>query len=336
MSIPTLLRAVLALVLSLAACGPSRVEFFPLSDEPIQTAALSCPPAPAPVCPAAPVLECPPPPVCPAAPVLECPPPPVCAPPPEPPAPVELSFSATAIEPLRAELQVEWAVRGCTPSDVEILGEAGQVVSIYQREPVPVVNVSRPGAPMIERLGLWVRVTCDDTRSHVAGPFIVTDVLRATEIHELNTEQPQAVITRLLHMPEGVFLLWADRVAVNDPTITMERLMVLDASGQKLREHGLAYHTTGEGTAPTQPFWFEETRLVWSGSSGRRSFYDYTTGAGSPQPYRVTTPPPPAFTFPGKPDALRSWGGFWARHADGTQRAWVGRGSVVALVDLGG
>ncbi|WP_375765665.1 hypothetical protein NR798_28635 [Archangium gephyra] len=248
-----------------------------------------------------------------------------------------LSFSATAVGPLRAEVAIEWDVRGCSPSGVELVGEAGQVVSVSRGDVVPVVNLTRPGSPMIERFGLWARVTCDDGRSQVAGPFIVQDVIRATEIRALNTDWPNSRRTRLLHMPEGVFLLWHDQPAINDPTVTLERLAVLDASGQEVRSHGLGQHVTGEAEAPSHPFWFEGSRLVWGGTpSYFRSFYDYTTGGGSPSPYIDRTAPPPAFTFPAKPDALRSWKGLWAPHADGSPRAWLERGSVVALVDLGG
>ncbi|MCY1077413.1 hypothetical protein [Archangium lansingense] len=321
MSRPTLMRALAALVLSLTACGPSRVELSPRPLDVIHTAALSCPPAPAPVCPAAPVLECPPPPVCP--------------PPPEPPAPVELSFSATAIEPLRAELQVEWHLRGCTPSEVEILGEAGQVVSIYHREPVPVVNVSRPGAPMIERLGLWVRVTCDDGRAHVAGPFIVTDVLRASQVVTLQLESGRTV-EHLTALPNGGLVVMTGLVAANDPTVTLNQFCAFKPDGTVFpRCEGMRQHVTGEPRADHP--WIEGTRVVAAPVPGAlRAWIDYETGAVRSSHIDHTPLPPEATIVPVRPAALQRWEGTWAPAVGDPGRAWVERAGVVALVSLGG
>lgn len=330
MPLPTLLPVLLALVLtSLAGCSePRRAEFFPLSDEPIQTAALSCPPVPA--CPAVP--ECPAP-----EPVPACPPPPVCLPPPEPPAPVELSFGATAIGPLRAEVAIEWDVRGCFPSGVEVLGEAGQVVNVGRNDLVPVVNLTRAGVPLLERFSVWARATCEDGRSQVAGPFTVTGAVRATEIRPLAMRYfPSAVATNLLHTAEGRFLLWGDDQAETDPTVTHKRLSVYDASGLELYYLQVGSHTTGQAPAPR--FWFEASRMVWPvyDSSGnvltKRIFWDYMTGVGGT--YNTTGALPPAFTFPAKPAALRAWDGLWAPHANDSSRAWVLRGGKVGLVNL--
>jgi hypothetical protein len=327
---PTLMPVLLAFVLaSFAGCSEPRPR-AELSGEPIQTAALSCPPVPA--CPAVP--ECPAP-----EPAPECPPPPVCPPPPEPPAPVELSFSAAVVGPLRAEVAIQWDVRGCSPSGVELLGEAGQVVIVRRDDVVPVVNLTRPGVPLIERFSVWARATCDDGRSQVAGPFILTGAVRATGIRSLVMRYfPSAVATNLRHTVEGGFLLWADDQAVTDPTVTHERLSVYDASGQELHHHQIGSHTTGQGEAPTRPFWFEGTRLVGQVYDSRgnrlpvRSFWDYMTQIGGT--YNTAEPPPPAFTFPANPDALRSWGGLWAPHANDSSRAWVLRGGKVGLVNL--
>lgn len=279
---------------------------------------------------------CPAPVVCPAAPV-ECPAPVVCPP---APAPVELSLTATVTGPLRAQVAIQWSARGCTPLGVELLGEAGHVVNLTSSGTVvDVINLTRPGSAMVARFGFWARLTCQDQRTQVAGPYIVTDTIRASQLTTFRTSgSTPPTLTYLEALPDGGWSVTWETPTINQPTTIRDVLQVMRADGSLIGGSQMDIGQRPIGTRRADHPWTVGTRVYVAPDSHPRlrAWIDHLSGEKQTRYVVGENEPIPAaaFTVTPVPAALTGWTGVIAPSLEAPDRYWVAKGTQLGLVDI--
>ncbi|MCP3137544.1 hypothetical protein [Pyxidicoccus xibeiensis] len=206
---------------------------------------------------------------------------------------------------------------------------------------VPVIELTRPGSPLLERFNVFARVTCNDGRTHLAGPFTVTDAVRAAHVTPLAMDK-KYVVEHLTALPSGGWAAIAGRVST-DPAITLYAFWVFRPDGKSVSgDLGLRMSERATGQPLAVHPWVEGDRLVlvthvpiapyylhyrhfWNAVTGERILPDVFSN--KPLPAAATT-------FPPLPAKLTGWRGTWSPTPDAPHLVWVERDRTVGLVNL--